>query len=72
MAKHHCDGCGKERSDVRSCGQDFNGNPDAPDLCFICWWESVRGLVYNQKFSRYVLRCDETDEKEFPDPIDNS
>jgi hypothetical protein len=31
-----CDGCGKDRRDVQSVGRDANGDPDAPDLCFLC------------------------------------
>jgi hypothetical protein len=31
-----CSGCGKERRDVQSVGRDYNGDPDAPDLCFLC------------------------------------
>jgi hypothetical protein len=34
--KGYCDNCRKERRDVKSCGQDANGDPDAPDLCFLC------------------------------------
>jgi hypothetical protein len=49
-----CDGCGKVRSDVRSCGRDSNGDPDAPDLCFICRKEGERRRVYDFKKKRYV------------------
>jgi hypothetical protein len=42
----YCDGCGKQRRDVRSCGRDSNGDPDAPDLCFLCRVEGERGRVY--------------------------
>lgn len=52
--KGMCDGCGKVRSDVRSCGRDSNGDPDAPDLCFICRKEGERGKVYDFKKQRYV------------------
>lgn len=38
-----CDGCGKERRDVRACGKDANGDPDAPALCFICRKENEKG-----------------------------
>lgn len=31
-----CDGCGKERLDVRSCGRDSAGDPDSPDFCTTC------------------------------------
>jgi hypothetical protein len=50
-----CDGCGKERADVQPCGRDANGDPDAPDLCFVCrveWQRSRR--VYSQAHGRYV------------------
>jgi hypothetical protein len=33
---HLCDGCNKQRRDVKSVGRDSNGEPDAPDLCFFC------------------------------------
>lgn len=52
--KGMCDGCGKVRGDVRSCGRDSNGDPDAPDLCFICRKEGEKGRVYNFKLQRYV------------------
>jgi len=52
--KGHCDGCDKDRSDVRSCGRDSNGDPDAPDLCFLCRKEGERGKVYDCKKQRYV------------------
>ena len=54
MRACHCDGCGKIRSDVRSVGRDANGDPDAPDLCFVCRVEDARGRVYSRKESRYV------------------
>lgn len=56
MSKGHCDGCDKDRSDVRSCGQDANGDADAPDLCFVCRKEASRGRFYDRKQGRYV-RC---------------
>ncbi len=49
-----CDGCGKDRSDVRSVGRDYNGDPDAPDLCFICRKEGERGRVWNDMVKGYV------------------
>jgi len=52
--KHRCDGCGKERLDVRSIGRDSNGDPDAPDMCFICRKEGERGSVWNDKVKGYV------------------
>lgn len=52
--KYRCDGCMKERSDVRSCGKDYNGDPEAPDLCFICRKEGQRGRVWNDKVQGYV------------------
>lgn len=54
----YCDGCGKERSDVRSCGHDSNGDPDAPGLCFICRKEGERKKVYSFKLKRYVMWWD--------------
>jgi hypothetical protein len=54
MAKGYCDGCQRERSDVKSVGRDSNGDPDAPDYCFICRKESTRGRVYDVKRKAYV------------------
>ena len=54
MAKTTCDGCQKERGDVRSCGKDSNGDPDAPDLCFLCRMEGVKGRVYDVARQQYV------------------
>jgi hypothetical protein len=56
MAKQHCDGCGKDRTDVKACGRDSNGDPDAPDLCFICRKEGERGRFFDWKLQRYVYR----------------
>jgi len=50
-----CDGCGKQRSDVQSCGRDANGDPDAPDLCFICRKEESRGRTWNRTTGRYEV-----------------
>ena len=44
-----CDGCRRERADVRSTGRDANGEPDAPDLCFLCRVELGRGKVWDGK-----------------------
>lgn len=52
--KHYCDGCGKMRSDVRLCGRDSNGDPDAPDLCFLCRVEGAKGRVYSFVHQRYM------------------
>lgn len=52
--KAYCDGCGRERRDVRSCGRDSNGDPDAPDLCFLCRVEDQRGRVFDRKAGRYI------------------
>lgn len=49
----HCDGCDKMRFDVRSMGRDNNGDPDAPDYCFICRKEGERRKAYNVKTKRY-------------------
>jgi hypothetical protein len=43
MNLHRCDGCRQERRDVQSVGRDYNGDPDAPDLCFICRKRAERG-----------------------------
>lgn len=51
---HTCDGCGKERRDVKACGRDSNGEPDAPDLCFICRKQGERGKVWSFKYKKYV------------------
>lgn len=51
---HTCDGCGKERRDVKSCGKDANGDPDAPDLCFICRKEAAKGREWSHTAKRYV------------------
>lgn len=48
-----CDGCDKMRFDVRSMGRDSNGDPDAPDYCFICRKEGERRKAYNLKTKRY-------------------
>jgi hypothetical protein len=49
-----CDGCGKDRRDVQSCGHDSNGDPDAPDLCFLCRVEGERGRVFDKQTGRYL------------------
>ncbi len=51
---NECDGCGKMRRDVISCGRDSNGEPDSPDFCFICRIESQRGKFYDKKLSKYT------------------
>ena len=51
---YYCDGCGKQRKDVIPCGKDYNGDPDAPCLCFICRKEIERYRVFNQKLNRYL------------------
>lgn len=53
-----CDGCNKERRDVQSCGTDANGDPDAPDLCFVCRKEGERGRVYDRETGRYVTTAE--------------
>lgn len=52
--KKYCDGCGKIRSDVISVGRDYNGDPDAPDYCFICRKESQRNKYYSKKHNKYM------------------
>ena len=54
MTLSWCDGCQRDRHDVQSCGRDANGDPDAPDLCFICRVEDRRGRCYSQKHKGYV------------------
>lgn len=49
-----CDGCGKHRKDVESVGKDANGDPDAPDLCFICRKEAQRGKVWDHTVQGYI------------------
>jgi hypothetical protein len=49
-----CDGCDKIREDIKSVGRDANGEPDAPDLCFICRKESDRGRIYDKELRKYV------------------
>jgi hypothetical protein len=51
---HTCDGCGKERRDVKACGRDSNGDADSPDLCFLCRKMGERGKVWSSKEKRYV------------------
>jgi hypothetical protein len=48
-----CDGCNKERRDIQSMGRDSNGDPDAPDLCFICRKEASRSRAYNHTSKAY-------------------
>lgn len=54
---HTCDGCGKQRRDVKSCGRDSNGDPDAPDLCFLCRKQGERRKVWSFKDNRYVAQA---------------
>ena len=54
----YCDGCGKDRTDVISCGRDSNGDPDAPDLCFLCRKEGARHRRFDRKIGRYVHEAD--------------
>ena len=49
-----CDGCGKLRRDVRSCGRDSAGDTDGPDLCFLCRTENIRGRIFDAGLGRYV------------------
>jgi hypothetical protein len=50
----HCDICGKDRRDVQAMGRDANGDPDAPDVCFLCRVEDRRGRTWSYKLRRYV------------------
>ena len=52
--KGYCDCCGKQRSNVVACGRDSNGDPEAPDACFICRKEFERRRVYSRKSNKYV------------------
>lgn len=54
MKTEHCDGCDKDRRDVKAVGRDYNGDPDAPSLCFICRKEWERKRVYDRYKKRYV------------------
>lgn len=54
----YCDGCGKDRTDVISCGRDSNGDPDAPDLCFLCRKEGARHRRFDTKVGKYVHEID--------------
>ena len=49
-----CDGCGKERRDIQSCGRDYNGDPDAPDLCFICRKEAEKNRIFHKNMNKYI------------------
>ena len=49
-----CDCCRKIRKDVISCGRDANGDPDAPDVCFLCRKEYARGKVYSFNYKKYI------------------
>ena len=51
---YYCDGCTKMRRDVLACGRDANGEPDAPDLCFICRKEMNRGRSFSKKENKYI------------------
>lgn len=61
MSRGHCDGCNRERHDVKACGKDANGDPDAPDLCFVCRKEGERGRQYDRASGRYVRAADMLD-----------
>ncbi len=54
MSLHNCDGCGKMRRDVQSVGKDSNGDPDAPDYCFLCRKENARNRHWSAKVKGYV------------------
>lgn len=47
-----CDGCGRKGGDIKSCGKDANGDPDAPDLCFLCRTKAEREFGYRTKARR--------------------
>jgi len=52
--QHECDACGKKRRDIQACGRDSNGEPDAPDLCFVCRVEWQKGRVFCRTSGRYI------------------
>lgn len=54
MAKAYCDTCYTERRDVQSVGKDSNGDPDAPDMCFICRKEWERNRVFDHEIGGYI------------------
>ena len=65
MSMITCDCCLKLRRDVIPCGRDANGDPDAPDMCFLCRQEYSRNRVYSHKYNKYIdilLRDIELDE----------
>lgn len=49
-----CDGCGKDRDDVRPIGRDANGDSDGPGFCFFCRREWARQRVFDRKTGKYV------------------
>ena len=53
MSTQVCDCCDKIRSDVRACGRDSNGDPDAPCMCFLCRKEGERGRVWDRAAGAY-------------------
>ena len=54
MSKRTCDCCYKLRSDVKLVGRDFNGDPGAPAMCFLCRVEDKRCKVYDPRQDKYV------------------
>ena len=48
-----CEGCYKQRHDVRAMGRDANGDADSPCLCFLCRKEAEKGRRWNHKTARY-------------------
>ena len=67
---NHCDGCDQMRPDVQSVGRDYNGDPDAPDLCFLCRKEVERGRVWDRSAGGYVHRSqlEQIDDTEGSEP----
>ena len=49
-----CDGCGKQRRDVKTQGVDRYGDPDGPDMCFLCRKEANRGRHFSISQGKYV------------------
>lgn len=53
-AKDICDGCRKERYDVKPC-RDRDGNADGPAFCFVCRKEWERNQrVFDTKLQKYI------------------
>lgn len=49
-----CDFCGRTDRSVQSMGRDANGDPDAPDVCFLCIKEGERRRTFCRELGRYI------------------